>query len=73
MLNREENSNKIQIFFILDMDSWLDVIVISLKLSSVPHLQANDSIYIWFAFHGCWYSICYIKTLLKSSNFMVCF
>ena len=36
LLNREANSDKTHILFIPDMESWLDVIVIVLKLSSGP-------------------------------------
>lgn len=49
LLSKKANSDKIQILFIPEMESWLDVIIICLKLSSVPHLRANDfpHVYDW--------------------------
>lgn len=47
LLSTKANSDKIQLLFAPEMESWLDVIIVCLKLSSVPHLQANDFPHIY--------------------------
>lgn len=43
LLSMKGNSDNIQILFIPEMECWLDVINMGLKLNSALYLQANDS------------------------------